>query len=377
MLIDLETIADMPRSVKISCFNCLQKIDVTNLTPFSTFICPECGAELIVPKWFEEYLLEEEAGQGGMALVYRALDPALDREVAIKILNEEFARDEQFSEMFLNEARTSANINHYAVVPIYSCGLKGERPYIVMQFMDGGSLDTIRRNKIQYSLDDVIRWIRQAAEGLESAWRHGIIHHDVKPGNIMLDAESNAKICDFGLAEAVNRSDSEKLHEMLESWASPEYVSPEKLLHGLEDYKGDIYSLGVTMYEMAVGQLPFFHSEDRQETAEMRLKKNPPVPHKVNPEIPPVLSDFIMKMIARYPDGRPEYRDIIKFFKNYSREHKKGKSSSTGRFSTGKSSSGINKNKLILTIVIAVIAIAILVVGGLVVINSFVTSAHP
>jgi serine/threonine protein kinase len=371
MILDLETIADMPRPLKISCFNCLQKIDVTPLEAFSTFACPECGAELIVPQWFEEYLLEEEAGHGGMALVYRALDPALDREVAIKILHEEFAKNEEFAEMFLNEARTSANINHYAVVPIYSCGMRRERPYIVMQFMDGGSLDTVLRNKIPYNLDDAIRWIRQAAEGLESAWRHGIIHHDVKPGNIMLDTESNAKICDFGLAEAVNRTGSDKLNEMLESWASPEYVSPEKLLHGLEDYKGDIYSLGVTFYELAVGQLPFFHLSDRQETAEMRLKKNPPVPHKVNPEIPTHLSEFIMKMIARYPDGRPEYRDIIKFFRNFVRDRRRERSGASNRIRFTKKETPVNKNTIIIAVVISVVVATLLAVGIIVLLNSY------
>lgn len=371
MILDLETIADMPRPLKISCYNCLQKIDVTNLKPFSKFACPECQTELIVPQWFEEYLLEEEAGEGGMARVYRALDPALDREVAIKILNPEFARHEQFAELFLNEARTTANINHYAVVPIYSCGMRRDRPYIVMQFMDRGSIDNLLHNKEHYTMEDAVKWIRMAAEGLESAFKHGIIHHDIKPGNIMLDGEGGAKICDFGLAEAVNRSGSEELNEILENWASPEYVSPEKLLHGLEDYKGDIYSLGVTLYELVAGQLPFYHSSDRQETAEMRLKKNPEPPHKVNPKVPEDLSDFIMQMIARYPDGRPEYRDIIKFLRNYLRDRKRELSGSPKHIKFPRKKKSFETSSLIPILTIAIIVAAVLAVGIVIFVNKF------
>ena len=111
------------RPVKIFCHHCQQKLDVTSLQPFSRFACPMCGNELIVPTWFDTYLLEEPVGVGGMATVYRALDIALDREVAIKILREDVLPGSELSELFLNEARTAAAINHYAVVPIYTCGI--------------------------------------------------------------------------------------------------------------------------------------------------------------------------------------------------------------------------------------------------------------
>ena len=128
-----EETAGNTKAVKISCHSCGQKLDMSHMESFSRVACPACGAELIVPRWFDNYLLEETAGIGGMATVYRALDLALDREVAIKVLNDDLALQVDRSEMFLQEARTAATINHYAVIPIYTCGIFENQTYIVMQ----------------------------------------------------------------------------------------------------------------------------------------------------------------------------------------------------------------------------------------------------
>ncbi len=148
------------RPVKIFCHHCQQKLDVTSLEPFSRFACPMCGTELIVPTWFDNYLLEEPVGTGGMATVYRALDIALDREVAIKILKEEVLPASELSDLFLNEARTAATINHYAVVPIYTCGICDGKTYIVMQFMNGGSLEQKQKacENLTVPVNDAVKW---------------------------------------------------------------------------------------------------------------------------------------------------------------------------------------------------------------------------
>ena len=305
--------AGAKKLLKISCHKCLQKLDVTFLEAFSRFNCPSCEVELIVPRWFDNYLLEEPGGIGGMATVYRALDLALDREVAIKVLNPAVATQSERSELFLHEARTAATINHYAVIPIYTCGVFEGQAYIVMQYMGGGSLEAkLKLSLGSLPMNDVAKWIRDVAEGLDNARRHGITHHDIKPGNIMLDADGNAKIGDFGLAQAVSdTTTSSQVVEMLKSWVSPHYVSPEKVREGKEDFLGDIYSLGATFYHLATGFTPF-SSSSVDELLKMRLTLDPLPPHRQRPDLPLPLSHLILAMMDREPDKRPHYREIAK-----------------------------------------------------------------
>lgn len=316
-----ETEKSKVRALKISCHKCLQKLDLSNLEPFSRFNCPACNIELIVPKWFDNYLLEEPGGLGGMATVYRALDLALDREVAIKVLNPDVASKKERSELFLHEARTAATINHYAVVPIYTCGEYEEHPYIVMQYMNGDSLEhKLDKARDYLPIKDTLKWIRDIAEGLDNARRHGIIHHDIKPGNIMLDSEGNAKIGDFGIAQALNDSRTKKIFEITKSWVSPHYVSPEKITGGKEDYRGDIYSLGASFYHIITSTTPFI-SSDVNDLIRARLLKMPVAPNERRPEIPEEVSNLIMSMMNIQPENRPSYKDIIKslnsVLKNY------------------------------------------------------------
>ena len=298
---------EQARQVKIFCYHCQQKLDVTGLMPFAHINCPSCGTDLIIPKWFDTYLLEEPCGRGGMASVYRALDIALDREVAVKILNPEGSGS---MESFLNEARTAATINHSGVIPIYTCGIFENQAYIVMQFMPGGSLEQkliLRKKGAAFSSEDVMHWIHDVAEGLEYAARHGIIHHDVKPGNIMLDADGNAKIGDFGIA---GRQQSPET-AVKDSYGSPLYISPEKISTGKEDSSGDIYSLGATFYHLLTGIPPFQH-ENLEELLWIRVKQNPVAPHQLRPGISPLISSLIMRMMHRNPDSRPGYPEIIR-----------------------------------------------------------------
>ncbi len=299
------------RPVKIFCHHCQQKLDVTSLEPFSRFACPMCGTELIVPTWFDNYLLEEPVGTGGMATVYRALDIALDREVAIKILKEEVLPASELSDLFLNEARTAATINHYAVVPIYTCGICDGKTYIVMQFMNGGSLEQKQKacENLTVPVNDAVKWIHDIAEGLENAGKHGVIHHDVKPANIMLDTDDNVKIGDFGLAQVV-KAEAVGTQKPVTAWVSPNYVSPERISTGTETYPGDIYSLGATFYHLVTGITPF-SNPNIEELIWMRTRHNPVAPNQLRPDLAPELSSLIMKMMNRAPDMRPSYREII------------------------------------------------------------------
>jgi DNA-directed RNA polymerase subunit RPC12/RpoP len=302
---------DAWKKLKIACYHCGQKLDLSEMKPFSEIECPSCSVKIIVPKWFDNYLLEEPGGEGGMATVYRALDLTLDREVAIKILNSSFSTEADRSQLFLHEARTAATINHYAVIPVYTCGNFEEQPYIVMQFMDGGSLEAkLDKANGRLPINQALKWVKDVADGLDNARRHGIIHHDVKPANILLDNDGNAKVGDFGIAQALYDWRSENISKITRTWASPNYVSPEKVSSGQENYYGDIYSLGISFFQLLTGKFPFEHP-DMQTMVRMRLEQDPPDPKGIRPEIPLKIAKLILAMIERNPDKRPSYREII------------------------------------------------------------------
>lgn len=302
---------DASEALKVSCHACRQKIDVSDLEPFSHFACPSCSADMIVPKWFGNYLLEEQCGQGGMANVYRALDLTLDREVGLKVLKDEIMQMEHSGNLFLHEARIAAALNHYAIIPIYSCGEFEKHPFFVMQYMGKGSLEHLLLLNKEIPVAQAVRWIIDVAEGLDNARRHGIIHHDVKPGNILLDSDGNAKIGDFGIAHAIFDHRSNQLLEVTSSWGSPHYVSPEKLTEGEEDFQGDIFSLGVTFYELLTGATPFDASGQEEMLKARREHTYSPV-HELRPEVSPSVSALISRMLAFDPLERPGYREIIK-----------------------------------------------------------------
>lgn len=320
-----EISAPEKRPLKITCYHCVQKLDLTDMVPFEKVRCPSCNVEIIIPKWFDNYLLEEPGGIGGMAVVYRALDLTLDREVAIKVLNPDVASKNERSHLFLHEARTAATINHYAVLPIYTCGDFESQPYIVMQYMDGGSLDKkLEGNAEPLPVNDVVKWIRDIAEGLDNARRHGIIHHDIKPANIMMDRDGNVKIGDFGISQALRDSRSESIAKITKSWGSPFYVSPEKVLYGKEDHMGDIYSLGASFYQLLTKHTPF-EIDDIDRLVRIRTEMDPPPPKKHRPDIPQAISDLVMRMLSRNPEERPSYRDIVNSLNTYMKENEKRK----------------------------------------------------
>lgn len=301
----------MTRKIKIACPGCGQKLDVTELPPFSSVNCPACSFELIVPKWFNNYLLEAPEGTGGMAVVYRALDIALDREVAIKIFDPNLAERGVSPGLFLHEARIAATINHPAVVPIYSCGECEGSAYIVMQYMGGGTLEqSLRKAKGRLPMMETCRWIRDVCEGLGTARELGIIHHDVKPANILLDVDSNARISDFGLSQAAFGQAASALFDPSKMWLSPNYVSPEKVRTGEEGPEGDVYSLGASFYHVLTGKPPF-QAYSVRELVNMRITQDPISPDFIRPDITPALATLILDMMRRDPGARPTYADIV------------------------------------------------------------------
>jgi len=307
-----EPVGASERRLKIFCYNCAQKLDLTDMEPFSKIDCPSCKEEIIIPKWWDNYLLEESCGVGGMAKVFRGLDLALDREVAIKILNNDICDDESQSKLFLHEARTAATLNHYAILPIYTCGEFEGQAYFVMQYMGGGSLDQEleRDDDHPLSISESMKWLKDICEALDNARRHGIIHHDIKPGNFMLDDDRNVKIGDFGISQALYDSRSDEVTELTKDWGSPDYVSPEKILKGKESYLGDIYSLGATFYHLLTKETPF-DNHDVESMLKAKTLKDPIDIRKLRDDIPEHIAKLIMSMMDRTPEMRPTYRDII------------------------------------------------------------------
>ena len=308
--------------VRIFCHQCNQKLDVTNFKAFAKVPCPTCAAQLIVPKWFNSYLLEEKCGSGGGAVVYRSLDPTLDREIAIKIFSGN-DNSPQFTKIFLHEGRVTASLNHQGIVPIYTCGQFEGQCFLIMQYMPNGTLEDQVKQNPKLKINQVLTWILDVVNALQTALEAGVVHHDVKSANILLDSDYNAKITDFGLAYALHDVQSQSLLSELSSYGSPDYVSPEKLINGCEDHKGDIFSLGVTIYELLTGERPFKQAHEDEDILEVRANAPVIAPNEIRPEISLKLSNFIMRMINQDPARRPEYNKIIAEIKHFQGKYKK------------------------------------------------------
>jgi serine/threonine-protein kinase len=292
--------------LKVSCYGCGQKLDLSDLEPFLKIQCPVCSTELIIPKPFGNLLLQENVSRGEMAEVYRAIDITLDRQIAVKMLRDDLAGDPDIARLFLSEASTASAINHPNLVPIYSCGEMEGHHYIVMQFMDGGDLLARATAEEGPELRELYQWCTDTAKGLESAYIHGVVHHDVRPSNILSDEEGNIKVCDFGLRQILSRNQSLDVDALPADGGHDAfyYISPEKVSTGREDVTGDIFSLGACMYHALTGQPPF-RGETLKDTVNGRFTRAPAEPETVRREIDREVSKLIMRMLSVYPSDRP------------------------------------------------------------------------
>ncbi len=307
-----------PEPLKVFCRKCHAKLDVSELEPFAYFPCPGCGTRLRVPKRFDRYLLEKICGYGGMSKVYRAIEPELARRVAVKILNPESEANDG-GKRFLAEARLVARVNHPGIIPIYNCGIYEEQPFLVMRYMEAGSLEQRLKDGTLPDIRQIAAWLRNIVEGLDFALRQEkIVHHDVKPGNILISAENEAKLGDFDLADVRDEGDSLTL---CDGWGSPAYVSPERLLYGGEDYRGDIFSMGVTIYElMSGGVAPFGITGEPQELLDRRSEGVVRTLAELNPGVTPEFSALTGRMMSYAPEDRPTYAEVIAGLKQCSGE---------------------------------------------------------
>ena len=241
------------------------------------------------------YTLEAELGRGGMGVVYRAKDQQLDRHVAVKILPAEFNHNPQFLDRFKREILSSAKLDSPHIVQVYDVGQDGTTNYYVTQSMAGNDLHSEIQNRGAFSLDETVRTIGQVAEALDHAHSHGIVHRDIKPGNILLDTNGNARVFDFGIAKTVEGT--RMTGGMI---GTPEYMSPEQARGDEVDGSSDQYSLAIVAFEMLTGTTPF-RSDTSQPWAlvNKHISEPPPDPRSLKGSIPEHASMTLLRGLAK------------------------------------------------------------------------------
>ncbi|MEY8295871.1 Stk1 family PASTA domain-containing Ser/Thr kinase [Emergencia timonensis] len=252
------------------------------------------------------YELIEKIGEGGMAVVYKARCRLLNRYVAIKILRPEFTKDAQFVENFKRESQAAAGLQHPNIVSVYDVGKEGNIHFIVMELIDGRPLSDIIQERAPMDYKTSIELIKQVASALSVAHRNHIIHRDVKPHNIMITKDGMAKLADFGIAKAV--SDSTLVTETSKVIGSVHYFSPEQARGAYVDERSDIYSLGIVLYEMLTGQVPF-DGDNPVQVALMHINDEITPPSELVPGIPPALEKLVMKATDKYQSNRYKSAD--------------------------------------------------------------------
>lgn len=253
-----------------TCPTCGTLIDVSEQEPYAKIHCSSCGTWMRVRQAFANYEIQGVLGEGGQGMVYRGVDNKLKRPVAIKLMRREYSADPLFVKRFESEAKVTASLNHPNIVKVFSFGSDRGLLYLAMEMVDHGSLEALMAQLKKVPEERVLEVGIQIARGLQAGLEKGLIHRDIKPGNILFADEHTAKIVDFGLAVLV-----EKQHEEEgDVWATPYYVSPEKLDGQAEDFHSDMYSLAATLFHAIAGRPPFI-AETSSMTELKKIKSKP------------------------------------------------------------------------------------------------------
>jgi serine/threonine protein kinase len=292
------------------CGECGAPLDVSAAVPVSqTKTIETPREELTTGSTFAgRYQIVEELGHGGMGRVYRALDKKINEEVALKLIKPEIASEKRTLERFANELKIARKIAHKNVGRMYHLSEDKGTHYITMEYIPGEDLRRMIRMSRQLSIATAVDVARQISEGLADAHRQGVVHRDLKPGNIMIDREGNARIMDFGIARLVT---AKGITGAGVAVGTPEYMSPEQVDGKEADPRADIYSLGIILYEMVTGRLPF--EADTPYAIGFKHKNEQPVsPKALNSQVPDDLSGLILRCLEKDPSRRPQTADELR-----------------------------------------------------------------
>ena len=284
----------------VTCGWCETKVFIPgDLPPLGNVPCSKCGHPIMMPMMIRQFELRSVVGSGGMGTVYRAWDTTLERMVAVKLMRKELLNDPKALESFYREARACARLNHTNIVHIYAFDDWEGQSYLVMELADHGSLDArIEKLRLLPELDMLDIGIK-IADALNLALRHDLLHRDIKPGNILFNADHEPKLVDFGLAR---KADVE--HEVEDvTWGTPYYVAPEKIKREPETFLSDMYSLGATLYHAMTGHVPF-EAPTVEEVIVAQVQTPLTPPNLVVPEITQPTSDALVKCMAKSPADR-------------------------------------------------------------------------
>jgi serine/threonine-protein kinase len=288
------------------CDSCGLDLTVTSPTGVRTEAPDIAEIDMVRQELHEEYEILDELGRGGMAIVFKAKEKQLDREVAIKVLPFSLAFDKEFVERFQREARTSAKLEHPNIIPIYRVGKSGRVIYFVMKFLRGKPLSTILGARGSLPPAEIKKILAEVGRALAYAHKKEIVHRDIKPDNIMFDEHGHAVVTDFGIAKAASGG---KLTGTGMSIGTPHYMSPEQAKAQPLDGRSDIYSLGVVAYQCLTGSVPF-DGEDSFSIGYKHIMEEIPAPPLENPE-KRQLFEIIRKMMAKTPAQRFQNADEV------------------------------------------------------------------
>lgn len=284
----------------VICYGCGAKPFIpSDLPPLATVPCSKCGHPVMIPVPLRQFELRAPIASGGMGTVYRAHDTVLQRDVAIKLMKRELCDDPVAMEGFYREARACAALNHTNIIHIYAFDEYNGQKYLVMELADCGSLDgRIEREHLLPELQVLDIGIK-VASALDTALKHGLLHRDIKPGNILFNAEGEPKLVDFGLARHVEADPDEDGA----IWGTPYYIAPEKVKREREDFLSDMYSLAGTLYHALTGHVPFeAPTIEGVIAAHVHTPLTPP--HLVVPQITLPTSNALVRAMAKNPAER-------------------------------------------------------------------------
>ncbi len=290
---------------QVLCRRCGQDVPVGLAEAFSSMVCPHCRAAVVVPVQLDQFQLTEILGKGSMGCVYRAFDQTLRRHVAIKMIRCAPGTGPGRTGGCVREARALAALNHPNVVQVFSIDEAGDHPYIVMELVDGGRLDTIINEDAPLNEARALQIIIDVAEGLRAALGVGIIHGDVKPANILLDDRGVAKLVDFGVARFTHGGQSNR------AYGTPHYVAPEIVLKNAVDHRADQFSLGATLYQALTAKTPF-EGQTVDQVLKARIQAPVPDVRRVRSSLHPETAAVVGRMLQTDPDSRYlSYEDLL------------------------------------------------------------------